>query len=106
LHESDAADEHVWRATCFFIKTSARGHGVMDALLEGGLAFARANGARVVEACPIEGKANNVDAYVGLASVFTHAGFKEVARRKPNRPLMRLDLRAPRKSRRPRCEAG
>jgi hypothetical protein len=61
-------------------------------LLEGGLAFAKANGARVVEACPIDGEAGNVDAYVGLASVFLRAKFREVARRRPNRPLMRRAL--------------
>jgi predicted GNAT family acetyltransferase len=93
LKEADAADERIWGATCFFIKSSARGQGVMDALLKGGVAFARENGARIVEACPIEGRAHTVDAYVGVASVFERSRFKEVARRKPNRPLMRLDLR-------------
>ena len=92
LDPADAKDEHVWGATCFFIKSSARGHGVMGALLRGGLEYARANGARVVEACPIDGKASTVDAYVGRVSVFRRAKFKEVARRKDNRPLMRLTL--------------
>lgn len=92
LDMADAKDEHVWGATCFFIKSSARGHGVMGALLRGGLEYARANGARVVEACPIDGKASTVDAYVGRVSVFRRAKFKEVARRKDNRPLMRLTI--------------
>jgi predicted GNAT family acetyltransferase len=94
LKESDAEDPRVWGATCFFIKSSARGQGVMDALLKGGLKFARDNGARFVEACPIDGKAGNVDAYVGLMPVFERAKFKEVARRKSNRPLMRRALRS------------
>ena len=93
LTEADAANAGVWGATCFFIKSSARGQGVMGALLEGGLRFARENGARVVEACPIDGRTGNVDAYVGLMSVFERAKFKEVARRKSNRPLMRRVLR-------------
>ena len=92
VNEGDAGDERVWGATCFFIKPSARGQGVMRALLEGGLKFARANGARVVEACPFDGKASAVDAYVGVASVFERAKFKEVDRRKDNRPLMRRTL--------------
>jgi predicted GNAT family acetyltransferase len=94
LKETDAEDERIWGATCFFIKSSARGQGVMDALVKGGIAFAKANGARILEACPIDGKAGNVDAYVGLMSVFERAKFKEVARRKSNRPLMRRALRA------------
>lgn len=93
LSEADAEDARVWGATCFFIKSSARGQGVMEALVKGGVAFARANGARVIEACPIDGKVGNVDAYVGLKSVFDRAGFREVARRRPNRPLMRLTLK-------------
>ncbi|MGD9979016.1 MAG: GNAT family N-acetyltransferase [Hyphomonadaceae bacterium] len=93
LHESDAGDERIWAATCFFVKSSARGQGVMYALVKCGIAYARANGARVVEACPIDGRTGNIDAYVGLASVFKRAKFKEVARRKDNRPLLRLTLR-------------
>ena len=93
LKETDAEDERVWGATCFFIKSSARGQRVMDALVKGGLKFAKANGARVVEACPIDGDTNNVDAYVGLVSVFKRAKFREVARRKANRPLMRLIIK-------------
>jgi predicted GNAT family acetyltransferase len=96
LDAADAANERVWGATCFFIKSSARRQGVMDALIAGGVKFARANGARVVEACPIEGKSSNVDAYVGVASAFERAKFKEVARRRPNRPLMRRTLTPPR----------
>ena len=96
LKAADAQDERIWGATCFFIKSSARGQGVMDALVKGGVAFAKANGARIVEACPIDGKTGNVDAYVGLISVFERAKFKEVARRKDNRPLMRRSLRASR----------
>jgi predicted GNAT family acetyltransferase len=94
LNEADGSDARIWGATCFFIKSSARGQGVMGALLEGGLRFARENGARLVEACPIDGKTGNVDAYVGLMAVFERAKFKEVARRKSNRPLMRRALRA------------
>ena len=89
LKEADAGDERIWGATCFFIKSSARGQGVMSALVKGGLKFAKASGARFVEACPIDGATGNVDAYVGLMPVFERAKFKEVARRRPNRPLMR-----------------
>jgi predicted GNAT family acetyltransferase len=89
----DADDERVWATTCFFVKSSARGQGVMEALLKGALQFAKANGARVVEACPIDGKASVGAAYVGRTHVFERAKFREVARRKPNRPLMRLQLK-------------
>lgn len=93
LKPEDAADPRVWGATCFFIKPSARGKGVMKALVKAGVAYAKANGARFLEACPIDGKVGNVDAYVGIASVFERAKFREAARRRSNRPLMRLALR-------------
>jgi len=93
LNENDAEDERIWAATCFYVKASARGQGVMDALVRGGIAYARANGARAIDACPIDGRTGNVDAYVGLKPVFERAKFKEVARRKDNRPLMRRTLR-------------
>jgi predicted GNAT family acetyltransferase len=92
MNESDGADERVWAATCFYVKAGARGQGVAEALLKSGLAFAKKSGARVVEACPIDGNASAGAAYVGRSAAFARAKFKEVARRKPNRPLMRLSL--------------
>jgi predicted GNAT family acetyltransferase len=95
LEPDDAEDEGVWAATCFFVKPGMRKQGVTDALLEGGIDFARGSGARVIEACPTEatGRMDSVSLYVGHAGVFRRAKFKEIARRKHNRPLMRLALR-------------
>lgn len=94
LEANDAEDAGVWGATCFFVKPGRRRQGVSSALLKAGVAFARASGARAVEACPADpvGRMDNVSLYVGHASVFRRAGFKEIARRKDNRPLMRLEL--------------
>jgi GNAT superfamily N-acetyltransferase len=93
VKEADAADPCVWAATCFYVKAGARGQGVSEALLKGALAFAKANGARAVEACTIDGDASSGAAYVGRTAVFARVKFRETARRKPNRPLMRLALR-------------
>ena len=90
--EQDAADGGVWAATCFYVKSSARGQGVGAALLDGALKYAKKRGARVVEACPIDGDASAGAAYVGRTALFKRAKFREVARRKPNRPLMRITL--------------
>lgn len=94
LRAEDAEGERVWAATCFFVKAGHRRQGVTDALLKAGVALAKKNGARVVEGCPIEpsGRMDATSLYVGHASVFARAGFEEVARRKDNRPLMRLEL--------------
>jgi predicted GNAT family acetyltransferase len=93
VKEADADDSRVWATTCFYVKSSARGQGVSGALLKAGIAFAKKNGARIVEACPIDGDASAGAAYVGRSALFERAKFREVARRKPNRPLMRLIIK-------------
>ncbi|HVY03347.1 MAG TPA: hypothetical protein VG983_06790 [Caulobacterales bacterium] len=72
-----------------------------SALLAGAIDFARRNGARAIEACPIDAKPKMAAAslYVGATGVFARAGFAEAARRRDNRPLMRLTLApAPRRA--------
>lgn len=92
-------DPAAWVASCFYVKSGRRGQGISDALLEGGLAWARKNRARVIDACPMEpaGRASASGLYVGHVAVFRRAGFTEIARRKDNRPLMRLALSPSRK---------
>jgi hypothetical protein len=64
----------------------------MGVLIDGALGYARENGARMVEACPVEPARPLIwgEAFIGIASVFREAGFDEVARRSPTRPLMRI----------------
>jgi hypothetical protein len=66
----------------------------MGRLAEAAIAFARQNGASAIEACPIDADRPLIwgDGFVGVSSVFTALGFREIARRSPRRPLMRLDL--------------
>lgn len=108
LKPQDPSDPAVWAATCFFVKAGHRRQGVTEALLEAGIAFARKNGAKVLEACPIEtsGRMDAVSLYVGHVSVFRRAGFKEVARRKDNRPLMRLSICAAKLAKRAVAKQG
>jgi GNAT superfamily N-acetyltransferase len=82
----------VWSVVCFYMHRNHRGRGVATALLKAAVDHAAGKGARIVEGYPVDppGKMNNADAYHGLASMFAAAGFKEVARRSPTRPLMRL----------------
>ena len=84
--------EGVWAVNCFYVRSGQRWRGLMRTLLEGALAFAAGQGAAIVEACPIETERKLVwgEGYVGIASILRAAGFEEVARRSPTRPLMRL----------------
>lgn len=94
LPDAPAEDERNWAASCFFVRRGYRGKGVTAALLAGGLDFARASRARLVEAAPMDNaeKRSTEGLYVGPESVFQRAGFVEVARQKPGRPLMRFVL--------------
>jgi GNAT superfamily N-acetyltransferase len=84
----------VWSVPCFFVARSFRGTGVSLALLEGAVDYARRCGAKVLEGYPVEPAKRQADAFVytGLASTFRRAGFIEVARRSPTRPIMRCLL--------------
>jgi GNAT superfamily N-acetyltransferase len=84
----------VFGVSCFYIRPDYRRTGLMRILLDGAIAFAAASGADALEACPIDTGRKLVwgEGFVGLAPVFRAAGFSEVARRSPTRPLMRLSL--------------
>ena len=88
----DADVDKVWMINCFFVDRGYREAGLMRTLIDGAVGYARENGARVVEACPIEPTRPLIwgEAFVGITSVFRQAGFDEVARRSPTRPLMRI----------------
>ena len=83
----------VWSISCFYVRRGYRQKGVTSALIAGALKAARRARAPSVEAYPWDAaKASPECAYTGFASTFARAGFKEVARRKPGRPIMRHDL--------------
>lgn len=66
----------------------------MSALIEAAIAAAGAAGAPALESYPIDttvpGHTGNL--FPGVASAFARHGFQVVARRKPDRPIMRHDL--------------
>lgn len=94
LDQREAEDLRVWGISCFVVRVGHRGKGVMNALLDAAIAHARSSDARLLDACPVEtnGKRPANSLYHGTASAFAERGFTEVARRKADRPLMRLTL--------------
>jgi len=89
-------DKPVWSIICFVVPPEHRGQGVARALLQGAIAYARERGATVIEAYPVDksGPSKGDALWFGAKSMYDHAGFTEVARRKPTRPVVRLDLSA------------
>jgi GNAT superfamily N-acetyltransferase len=85
----------VWSIVCFVVPREFRGQGVATALLEGAIAYARRRGVRLLEAYPIDKPRRSQDDWMwhGALSMYAKAGFAEVARRRPHRPVVRLALR-------------
>lgn len=88
--------EPVWSITCFFVAPEHRGRGLTRALVEAAARHARARGAKVVEAYPVDphGKMADGAVYHGAVSTFVRLGFREVARRSRARPIVRKGLKA------------
>lgn len=85
-------DKPVWSIICFVVPAEFRGQGVAHALLRGAIAFAKKRGVRLLEAYPVErsARARDDSMWFGAKSMYDAAGFEEVARRKPHRPIVRL----------------
>ncbi|MDP8956492.1 MAG: GNAT family N-acetyltransferase [Actinomycetota bacterium] len=88
-------DKPVWSIVCFFVDKEARGKGASEQLLKGAMDYARANGARLLEAYPVDkDEPSHADSmWFGAKRMYDRAGFKEVARRKENRPVVRKPIR-------------
>ncbi len=85
----------VWSVVCFYVARDERHRGVGSALLRAAVEHAAAHGARCVEGYPVDasdGSSRAGDIYTGVLSTFLDAGFREVARRSPKRPVVRLEL--------------
>lgn len=90
-----AVDEaRVWSIVCFVVPAEHRRKGVARALLRGAIAYARKRRVKILEAYPVDrkGKSHDDSLWFGTQSMFDDAGFVEVARRRPQRPVMRRKL--------------
>lgn len=94
LDPDDVSDAKVWGISCFVVRAGFRRHGHFAGLLDAAIHWARENGARALDACPVDTQERRPASalYHGLAPAFRQLGFVELTRRRPDRPLMRLDL--------------
>lgn len=91
LLEDDAA---AWWVTCVNLRREARGRGIGAELLRAAVDHARAHGATVVDGHPVDrhrlkGNPSPAALFAGTLSMFTAAGFHELGRTYPSRPVMR-----------------
>ena len=89
-------EQPCWSIACLFIHKAFRKQGISTALLDYASDYARSQGATIIEGYPVEPKTDKemapAFAWTGIAKAFIRAGFKEVKRRSPTRPIMRLYL--------------
>jgi GNAT superfamily N-acetyltransferase len=84
-------DRDVWAVNCFVVAKPFRRRGLTTRLAAAAASFAIERGAGGVEAYPIEPgpKTGSGDLYLGTPHAFAAAGYREVARPLPRRPVMR-----------------
>lgn len=95
LHPENPGEEGVWAVPCFFVHRTARRSGVTRALLDGAVDYAKRQGAAAIEGYPKDTPHRKLQAselYPGWVGLFQDAGFHEVTRRSPTRPIMRKTL--------------
>ena len=88
-------EKPVWSVTCLFVARPFRRTGVSVQLLKAAAAHARSRGASIVEGYPVVPRTDSMPdafAWTGLLSAFRRAGFREVERRSPTRPIMRIEF--------------
>jgi GNAT superfamily N-acetyltransferase len=88
-------DKPVWSIVCFFVDKQYRGSGVSEALLAAGIEYARGQGATLLEGYPVDKPERSVPDFMwfGAKRMYDRAGFTEVVRRKPTRPVVRRRIR-------------
>ncbi|MCP1199691.1 GNAT family N-acetyltransferase [Notoacmeibacter sp. MSK16QG-6] len=88
-------DEPVWSITCFLVAKEHRRTGLPTRMLEAAAGFVREYGGAMLEGYPIDTpktKYPPVYAWTGFVESFRRAGFDEIERRSPTRPIMRRRL--------------
>lgn len=85
-------DQPVWSIVCLVIAKAHRRRGLSSRLLRAAADWAHTQGVAIVEGYPQEPRQDpmpDVFAWTGIAAAFRRAGFREVARRSPTRPIFR-----------------
>lgn len=88
-------EQPVWSIVCFFVGKSYRRQGLGVELLKASQVYAADLGARILEGYPKDSEPGQLPdpfVFTGRTTTFSKAGFVEVARRSPTRPIMRRAL--------------
>ncbi len=89
--EPSPEDGTVWSLACFFVRREHRGQGLTRALIKAGIGYARGNGARSVEAYPVDPDSPSYG-FMGYVKTFEALGFRDTGMAGKRRHIMVLDL--------------
>jgi GNAT superfamily N-acetyltransferase len=83
-------DAPVWSVVCFFVKRDHRGQGVSVQVLKAAVAYARSQGAKIIEGYPVE--PDRSYRFMGAPSIFERAGFQVAMSASNGRKIMRYTV--------------
>ena len=86
-----AEAEGVWSLTCMFVPRPRRGTGLSAELIEAAVAYARQNGARLLEAYPVDPDSPSYR-HMGFVSSFERLGFSPQGMAGSRRHVMHRSL--------------
>jgi GNAT superfamily N-acetyltransferase len=93
-------DRDTWSIVCLFVAPQARGRGLSAELLKAAVAYAKENGAEVVEGYPVEPEFDDEGnwhparsyRFMGYVTSFVKAGFVDVTPPDSTRRIMRYEV--------------
>lgn len=87
----DESIENVWSISCFYIKKEFRKKGLTEFLVENAKKYTRKNGAKYIEAYPVETDSPSYR-FMGFIKTFEKAGFNFVKKAGTRRHVMTYKL--------------
>lgn len=91
LNDDSGEEEPVWSLTCFFVKRELRGRGISAQLTEAAEDHARAKGAKVIEAYPVDPTSPSYR-FSGFVPMFEARGFQKAGTAGARRNVFRKSL--------------
>jgi GNAT superfamily N-acetyltransferase len=91
LVSDGSPNDGVWSIACMFVVRRLRGMRLAAVIIQAAISHARAQGASIVEAYPVDPDSHSYR-FMGFVPVFQRAGFQEVGREGIRRHVMRLVL--------------
>ena len=79
LVHDGSSDEGVWSIACLFVVRRLRGLRLAPVIIQAAVSHARAQGASIVEAYPVDTDSHSYR-FMGFVPVFQRAGFQEIGR--------------------------